>query len=166
MRNIALNKLFYISLPACLFLAGITLSGCFKDTEENFYFRDFQVEFNNAVLVNNAPDKNYPLLTSVRSGAGVVSYQVNLNGGQKNSAQTIKFKVITEETTAVEGMHYRLPQGDAFVIDAGKSFGSVDVEILTFPAAAGTVVLVLELVGNEEIKASENYKRIGIPIRN
>src|SRR5690606_15023304 len=38
------------------------------------------------------------------------------------------------------------------------------INVLDFPPGSGSVLLVLELVGNEELKPSENYKQVGISI--
>ena len=49
------RKLFlFLLLP----LAAINLAGCFKDYEDDFLFRDFMVEFDEASWQSPAPGKN------------------------------------------------------------------------------------------------------------
>ncbi|AWO00567.1 hypothetical protein DLD77_02035 [Chitinophaga alhagiae] len=148
----------------CLAAALLLFSGCFKKYEEDFFFRDLQVEFDAATWQNKAPGKTYPLMPVVNRASGTYHYKVNLVGGQVATAQNIGYRIVPEETTAQEGVHFRLLQGGAMPMQAAVSIDSIGVEILDFPPASGELMLVLELTGNESVKASENYKRIGIPI--
>lgn len=146
-----------------LCLAGVVAS-CQKDTNDNFYLKDFRSEFEAAVITSPAPGMSYPVLKELRTNAGIQKYQVNLLGGLKSTDQTIKLKVIAEETTAVEGEHYTLPNGLQVVIPANSAFADFVVEI---PALNNTsaVRLVVELESSEEVHASANHKRIGLSIK-
>lgn len=150
---------------ACmLFLSAAVLTGCFKDYSKDFLFHDSLIEFDASSFESKAPGKAYPVLGPYDKGSGIKTYQINLVGAQKAEAQTLHYRVVPEETTAQEGLHYRLPGNGSFEIPANSSTAQIEVEILNFPAESGTDTLVLELVGNEEIKVSENYKRLGLAI--
>ncbi|HEY8387662.1 MAG TPA: hypothetical protein VIK74_03615, partial [Parasegetibacter sp.] len=151
-------------LPALFVIAAVSLTSCFKKYEEDFLFRDFQVEFDLASWQSDAPGKTYPIAGPYDKGSGTITFQVNLIGGQKPTAQTLRYKIVPEESTAQEGYHFSLADNGTFEIPANSSFGYVTINILDFPPQTGTAVLVLDLVGNDEIKVSENYKRIGISI--
>ena len=142
----------------------VTLTGCFKDYKEDFLFRDAQVEIDIASKESNAPGKGWPVMPTYDKGSGTKTFQVNLIGGVKPEAQVIRFRAVPEESTAVEGLHYSLPANGTFEIPANSSTGTLSVNILDFPATSGSASLVLELVGNEQIKAAANYKRLGITI--
>src|SRR5690606_35782478 len=85
-------------------------------------------------------------------------------GGLMPTDQTISYRVVPEETTAIEGLHYNIPNNGTFVIPANSTTGYLSLDVLDFPAETGTNTVVLELIGNDQIKVSENYKRIGVPI--
>jgi hypothetical protein len=146
-----------------LFLA-INLVGCFKDYEEDFLYRDFTVEFDAATWQSKAPGKTYPILGPFEKGIGVQKFKVNLLGAQKPSDQTVQYRLVPEESTAKEGMHFSFADGGHFTIPANSNVGELSIDVLDFPPGAGNVVLVLELTSSEEVKVSENYKRIGISI--
>ncbi len=147
-----------------LFLVSILFSSCMKDAEKDFYIKDFRSEFQDAVVNNNAVDKNYPLLTELRNNAGVKRYQVNLIGGVKATEQIIPIQILSTETTAVLDQHYKLPKGAQVVIPAQEAIGYFEIEI---PSLSNTtaVNLVLELGSTAEVKASANHKTIGLRIR-
>lgn len=113
---------------------------------------------------NNVAGKDYPLLTALNNGSGEKTYRVNLLGEQLGEDQALAFRIIGEESTAVEGTHYSLPEGNIATLPANSSFAQLKINVLDFASASGTVQLVLELTGNEQVKASERYKRIGIRI--
>jgi hypothetical protein len=87
---------------------------------------------------------------------------VNFVSPQKESDESFTYRVVADETTAIEGTHYNI-SGQA-VIPANSSFADVQIQILNPGAGIGSVDLVLELVGNGAVKASKRYKRVGIRI--
>jgi len=72
----------------------------------------------------------------------------------------LSFRVVSGETTAVEGTDYHLPNGATFTVSKGTSFGYVEVEALN--TLTGTPLLVLELTGTDKVKTADLYKTIGI----
>lgn len=159
-----MNKSTYILVASMLFTSFL-FSSCMKDVDDDFYFRDAVVEFENATTLTKAPGKNYPLLPILARNSGVTEYRINLLGEQLPQNQNLVFRVIPEESTAVEGEHYSLPNGNTILLPANESFGYLEVEVLDFPeGGSGTVLVVFELVGNETVRPSENYKQIGVRI--
>lgn len=135
-------------------------SSCIENIDETRIFEDSpMVEFNQTTR-----NVNYNRLTN--RNAGVVTEVVNLVAPQFSADQTVSFTVDAAQTTAEAGVHYNLVNNGTFVIPANSSFGNASVEILGGAIPTGTTrVLVLELVGNDAIKPSENYKRVRITIR-
>lgn len=140
------------------------LIGCEKDFKEKFLFTDFMIEFDAATWQSPAPGKDYPILGPYEKASGIYSFNVNLVGAQRDVPTTVKYGIVEEETTAEEGVHFRLLEDREFVIDANSSTSKISIEILDFSAASGTKELVLELLNSEKVKVSNNYKRIGISI--
>ncbi|PVH26367.1 DUF4843 domain-containing protein [Sphingobacterium corticibacter] len=143
------------------------LNSCMKETDKDFYFTNALAEFDLATNTANAPGVNYPLLAARLRGSGLISYRINLLGQQLSADQAIALRINGESTTAVEGVHYRLPNGLNATFPANSSFANLDVEVLDFPAqttGAANVVLVFEIVGNDVVKPSENHKSIGVQI--
>lgn len=152
-----------LSLALCL-MSAIGISSCFKDFKTDFQFTEFMVEFDAASWQSPTPGKTYPVLGPLEKGSGLQSYKVNLLGRQRNTSTQVKYRIVADETTAEEGKHFALADGGTFVIGANSSTGEIGIEILDFPAESGTHLLVLELVETEDVKVSENYKKIGISI--
>jgi len=149
-----------------IFLLGMMslLSGCFKDFKEEYLFTDFMVEFDAATWESRAPGKPYPILGPLAKGSGIHTYQVNLIGRPKDTDQEVRYRVVAEETTAIEGVHFRLADAGTFTIGANQTTGSVAIEVLDFPSAPGADTVVLELVGSDVVRVSENYKQLGLTI--
>jgi hypothetical protein len=153
----------------CLFM-----SSCI---EQDFpLFEDSLIEWDATVVNSPALGKDYPLLIRVprptfaiatsdpliTRRTGSLSLRVNFVSPQKESEETFTYRVLADETTAIEGTHYNI-SGQA-VIPANSSFADVQIQILDNGAGSGSVDLVLELVGNAAVKASERYKRVGVRI--
>ncbi|NGM60399.1 DUF4843 domain-containing protein [Sphingobacterium sp. SGG-5] len=153
-----------IGALSAMLLVLSTLASCFKDFTEDFLFTEKMVEIDATTWESKAPGKTYPIKGPYEKGAGVQTYQVNLIGGQFDTDQTLHYRIVPEETTATEGTHFRVPEGGEFVIPANSSVGYLSIEVLDFPAEAGRDTVVLELVGNDAVKVSENYKRLGLAI--
>lgn len=162
MRNIFTRSKLMIGL--LLPLLALTITGCFKNYEEDFLFKGMVVEFDAATWTSKAPGKTYPIVGPLDKASGVAKFKVNLVGAQKPTAQTVKYRVVTTESTAQEGLHFELEDNGELQIPANSSVGEASIDVLDFPPGAGTVLLVIELEGNDELKPSENYKRLGINI--
>ncbi|MER3498071.1 MAG: DUF4843 domain-containing protein [Chitinophagaceae bacterium] len=158
-----------------LIVSLIMLSSCIK--QDHIIFTNELVEFDATVLNTPATGKNFPILTrvpvygspvstsnpSITRTSGTIKFRVNLVGPQFSTDQTIAYSVVTSETTAVAGTHYTTP--GTLVIPANSSFGELVVNVLNPGVSSSTpVILVLQLEGNDQIKPSENYKRLGISI--
>jgi hypothetical protein len=116
--------------------------------------------YGRAVSTNaTAPSTADPVITRT---SGTVTFRVNLVGAPMNVEQTLTVSVVSDKTTAIAGTHFTVPT--SVVIPAGESFGFLDVPILNPGASAGSVNLVLQIDGNEKVKPSENYKKIGLSI--
>jgi hypothetical protein len=139
---------------------GALLSSCIEDIEKERVFDDVaMVEFNQTTT-----NVNFNRLTN--TGAGIITERVNLVAPHFATDQTLTFTVDASQTTAEAGVHYSLVNDGVFVISANSSFGDASVQILGTAIPTGTTrVLVLELVGNEMITPSENYKKVRITIR-
>jgi hypothetical protein len=152
--------------PGLLLLLVLStgLVGCFKNYNEDFILKGFMVEFDAATWQSKAPGKTYPILPTVDKGSGLQKFKVNLLGGQTETAQKVSFRVVSGESTAIEGKHFRLVNDGTFDIAPKTSTAEAAIEVLDFPAESGSATLVLELVETGDVKVSENYKRIGITI--
>lgn len=159
-------------------LGLVSLSSCIKNDEKKYEGKAV-IEFDATVLNTPATGKTYPILTrlpgygrpvytstpadpSITRTSGTVKFRVNLVGAQMPTDQTINYRVVTAESTAVSGTHFTT--GTSFVIPANSSFGEITVNIVD-PGVAGTAkILVLELIGNDQIQPSQNYKFLGISV--
>lgn len=139
-----------------------TLSSCFKDYNERVLLKDNWVEFDLATSVSKASGKNYPIVPGVDKLTGYGKFRINMTGLQSNVDQEIDFKVVEEESNAVEGYHYSFAANKKILIPANSSFGYL--EIYVHPEPTGSALLVVELLPNDNFKVMENYKAIGIPL--
>lgn len=139
-------------------------------------FKDSLVEWDATVMNNPVLGKDFPLLVRVprptfalapsdpliTRRTGTLNLRVNFVSPQKGNDEIISFTIVTDETTAVEDVHYSV--SGQVTIEANSSFADVQVQILDPGPGTGSVDLVLELEGNSVIRPSERYKRIGIRI--
>jgi hypothetical protein len=109
-----------------------------------------------------------PLLTRT---SGTVKFRVNLMTAQLPNDQVIQYRVVATEkdatgadvtVTTATATHYTTT--GTFTIPANSSFGEVTVNILNPGASATARDLVLELVGNAQVKPSANYAKLGLRI--
>ncbi|WP_040481373.1 DUF4843 domain-containing protein [Mariniradius saccharolyticus] len=122
------------------------------------------VEFQDAVVrtpVAGTANPAYPRIT-VANTVGTVNLQVNLVAAQRTSDETITYRVVPEGTTAVAGTDFAV--SGSLVIPANSSFGTLTVNIPNTGAIGGAVDVLLELEGNAQIPASQNYKQVQIRI--
>lgn len=165
-----------LSFLFCL-LASITFLSCDKLKEDRTIFTDNFVEIDATVLNAPATGKEFPLLVRLPQGgrpvitaqdplitrtSGKVQLRVNLVAAQRGNAETLTFKVVPAETTAVAGTHYQT--SGTLQIPANSSFGFIEVEILNPGATTGTKDLVLELESSASLKANPNYNKVGLRI--
>jgi hypothetical protein len=170
-----MKKITYIF---SLFVLSLALSSCFKDNKVTF--QGAVVEFDETVVRPPIVGTlTYPAINVTRT-AGALTTRVNLVAAQRSSDQTIRVVFDAQATAeavtalrtlnptanisaAVEGTNFRLGNNGNVVIPANNSFGSAGIEILNVTPAtapATSVVFVIRLEGNDEIKPSENYKRL------
>src|SRR5690606_7343423 len=90
---------------------------------------------------------------------GKMVFQANMTGTQGREDRKVKFRVVPEETTAVEGRDYALPHGTEFTIPARSSLGQIEIDIL--PDGSGSPTVVLELLPTDDIKIMDRYHKIG-----
>jgi hypothetical protein len=110
-----------------------------------------------------------PLLTRT---SGTVKFRVNLMTAQLPNDQVIQYRVVATEKDATTGADVTVTTATAahyttsgtFTIPANSSFGEVTVQILNPGASATARDLVLELLGNAEVKPSVNYAKLGLRI--
>lgn len=155
---------------AIVFLST-AMTSCFEDTK--ILFTDTLVEFEDAVMRSKAAGQTFPIMPTITRAAGTPAYQVNLVAPQLSSAQDISFSLeavpasLLNATTieAVEGVHFTFNPTASFP-EAASKFNFTGITILPgFPADAGkTALLVVKLDGNDELKPSENYRRLAIRI--
>ncbi|HMQ00946.1 MAG TPA: DUF4843 domain-containing protein [Cyclobacteriaceae bacterium] len=158
-----------------ILIAGLFASSCMEENIMKVLFEDAYVEFDAAVWNNPAVGQTYPLLNRVPvQGAatttaaplitrttGTVPLRINLISPQLPTDQTFGITV-DAASTAQSGVHYTVPA--SVTIPANSSFGTINVTILDPGATAGSVSLILELTGNNEVQVAENYKKAGISI--
>ena len=149
-----MKKTINIILYSLIFL----LTGCFKDYEERYLFEDNRIEFNDAVVNSNASGKTFPILGPIPADNGKLVFQVNMTGKQLPQDLKLKFRIIPEETTAVEGRDYTFPNDDEFTIPANSSFGQIEVNIL--PGGSGSPTIALELLPTDDVKVMTRYNKI------
>lgn len=130
--------------------------------EQNYpIWEGAEVEFQAAVVTAPVAGQNYPRI-SIANSIGTYGLQVNLVARQRDSDETITYRVVSEGTTAVEGTDYNV--SGSLVIPANSSTATLEVDIINTGEIGGSVDLLLELEGNSTIQASENYKRVQLRI--
>lgn len=166
-------------------LIVLLFSSCIKE-DVKYFTGDPVVEFDATVLNSATSPYSYhvavrtppfaiPTTTANsvainRSLATPVRLRVNLVGAQRSTDEVISFRVLTDVTPtapnmlAVAGTHYNI-SGTTVTIPANSSFAEVVINIVN-PGVSSTNPreVHLELLGNSNIKPSENYKRVGIRI--
>lgn len=173
MKNI---KIYIIALTSLLF------SSCMKS--DRVVFTDTIFEWD-AGLNSKASGLDYPILVrvpaynkvvtnsdpAINRMSGTIKFRVNLVGPQRATETTVTYRVVplTANTAtptiqpAVQGTHFNT--ATTFIVPANSSFGEVVVDIIN-PGVSSTISrdLVLEIMSSDNVKPSENYKRLGIRI--
>jgi hypothetical protein len=157
-------------------LTGLFFSACLEENRMKVLFDEAYVEFDAAVWNAPAVGRTYPIMVRVPAQGrvtatidplitrtiGTVPLRVNLVSKHLPTEQTFAVSVVADETTAQSGVHYTVPA--TVSVPANSSFGTINVTILNPGATTGSVVLVLEVAGNNDVAVSENFKRAGISI--
>lgn len=98
---------------------------------------------------------------------GYDSVKVQLVGAQRKEDLNLTY-TIDDTSTAVAGTHYTIPNSGNFILPANSSFGYIRVNLIPGSiigtGAANQKKLILKLVGNSEVAASENYKTYTLTI--
>jgi len=130
--------------------------------EQNYpLWEGLVVEFQDAVDRTPVSGQVYPRIT-VANTVGTVNLRVNLVGAHRPSDEIITYNVVADGTTAVAGKDYVAP--GTLTIPAGSSFGTLTVNVLNTGKIGGSVDLLLQLVGNDEVGNSANYNKVQIRI--
>lgn len=130
--------------------------------EQNYpVWEGYVVELQDAVDRAPVAGLTYPRIT-VANTVGTVNLRVNLVGKQRPSDEIITYSVVTDGTTAAAGKDYNAP--GTLTIPAGSSFGTLTVTVLNTGKIGGSVDLLLQVVGNDEIGSSANYNKVQIRI--
>lgn len=139
-------------------------SACQKDFDSRFHLEDQFVEFEDAVTTTVAVGKDYPILTRTLSVVNPsISLQINMSGIQFGSDQQLSWRIVAEESTAVEGRDFRSASGDGNTVQLKANTSKTNLVLEALPnTGQGSTLIVLEMVGNDLIKPMEKYKRVGI----
>jgi hypothetical protein len=157
-------------IPVLLLVMG----SCIEN--EPILFTESVAEFDATVWNAPAVGTNYPILTRVAGygraattadplitrTSGAIKFRVNLVSAQYPIDQVLNVSVVADRTTAVSGTHFTLPS--TVTIPANSSYGEVTVTVLNPGPSSGSVTLVMQIDGNDTVKPSENFKRLGISI--
>lgn len=149
-----MKKIFHLFVFLGIALAT---SSCFKDNRVTW--QGAVLEFDQAVTTTPALGVNYPIITTTRGA--VIRARINLVGAHRPNDEVITVAV-DPVSTGREGVHFNMRNGGRVTIPANSSFGFLEVDVLNPPPAPGTnVVFVFNIQGNENLKPSENYRRLG-----
>ncbi|NGM63372.1 hypothetical protein G5B30_15790 [Sphingobacterium sp. SGG-5] len=151
-----LNK----TLVASVFV--LLMGACQEDFDLRYQLEDSYIEFEDAVTSTFAVGKDYPIISRVVEPSGdEVVLQVNMSGLQSSEDQRLTWKIIAEESTAAENVDFTIAGGDkSFVLPAHQNKGYI--RLAPTSSGVGHSLLVLELVGTDKVKVSNNYKRVGV----
>lgn len=119
------------------------------------------VEFQDAVERAPAAGVTYPRIT-VANTVGTVNLRVNLVGAHRASDEIIIYSAVASGTTAVSGKDYTMT--GKLTIPKGSSFGTLTVNVLNTGIVGGSVDLLLQIDGNDEIGYNSNYNKVQLRI--
>ena len=120
------------------------------------------LEFQDAVERTPLAGETYPRIT-VANTVGTVSFRVNLVGAHRASDEIIMYSAVTgAATTAVSGRDYTMT--GKLTIPKGSSFGTLTVNVVNTGRVGGSVDLLLQLDGNDEIGYNTNYNKVQLRI--
>jgi hypothetical protein len=171
------------SFLAYIGLISLILSSCIKEDVKTFTGEPV-IEFDATVFNSVTAGYTYPILVraagygravstsldpSITRASGTVKLRVNLVGAQRSTDELLTYRVMTEaiptapNILAVSGTHFTT--SNTLTIPANSSFGEITINIQN-PGVSSTIPteVHLELVGNTNVKASANYKKVAIRI--
>ena len=172
------QKLFFLLAIS----TALMLASCIKNDPVTIGSEKY-VEFDATVLNSPIVGQTYPVLTrvpkygsavvtadpSITRASGTVKFRVNLIAAQQSGDQTINYRVVPSPTLpagvipAVAGTHFTT--GTSLVIPAKSSYGELTINIIDPGVSSATPVgFVIEILGNNDVKPSQNYRFLGIQI--
>jgi hypothetical protein len=120
------------------------------------------LEFQDAVERTPVAGETYPRIT-IANTVGTVNLRVNLVGAHKASDEIIVYSAVAgAATTAVSGKDYTMT--GKLTIPKGSSFGTLTVNVINTGKIGGTVDLLLQIDGNDEIGYNTNYNKVQLRI--
>jgi hypothetical protein len=146
-------KSTYILKSLVFGFAIIALSGCFPDNR-TIYSGPLQVEFR-------------PVSAEQRMTNGnTYNANVQLIGPHQDSDIIVNFEIDTENSTAVEGVHFEV-NGRSAVLPANSSFAQITVTAIEENIDNTRPVVVITLLGDDsgEVVAAKNYKTLTLTLR-
>ncbi|MCU0450634.1 MAG: hypothetical protein MUC97_12465 [Bernardetiaceae bacterium] len=153
---------------------AVLLSSCFPERDLS-YQGDTLVEFKNHragfTAVNNARINNVSNginARTVRQTVGVDTIFVQLIGPQRAQPVEVAYEVDAQNSTAVDGTHYRFRGNRGQVVIAPNTsvgYLILDVQPNSVTTAAETRNITLVLNGNPEVAPSANFRRFTYTIR-
>jgi hypothetical protein len=118
------------------------------------------LEFQDAVERTPAAGETFPRIT-VANTVGTVNLRVNLVGAHRASDEIVMYSAAVS-STAVSGKDYTMT--GKLTIPKGSSFGTLTVNVLNTGKIGGSVDLLLQIDGNDEIGYNTNYNKVQIRI--
>jgi hypothetical protein len=119
------------------------------------------LEFQDAVVTSPVAGETYPRIT-IANTVGTHNLRVNLVGAHRASDEIIMYSAMTVGTTAVSGRDYTMT--GKLTIPKGSSFGTLTVNIINTGRIGGSVDLLLQIDGNDEIGYNSNYNKVQLRI--
>ncbi len=132
-------------------MTAFLLTSCFPDNEL-IYDGPLQVEFQ-------------PTSGTQRMSDGTShTASIQLIGPHQSEPLTVSFIVDTENSTAVEGVHFTI-DGNSTVIPPNSSFGSIVVHAIEENIDATRPVLRITLIDSDDVRAARNYDTYALTLR-
>lgn len=156
------NKLLKLRFLFSLVLMAFTVTGCFEDRKH--IFDDQLLEWEPPNRATNALTVDVSLEAD-QTEPHVVVLRIQYAGPHVPNSMTGVFEVAEEETSAVEGEHFSIPE-KSVAIPANSSH-SEEVEVVIHADAIGAgddLEIVLRITEDSSVPPMENYKDFLITI--
>ncbi len=135
-----MNKFLRFARKAALgAAAGVLLSGCFENDFLTTYQGPDQVAFAQV-------SGRYTLAVGERAGTVNLTVELISSTGTLANDLTVDVLVDAAGTSAVDGVHYRFPNGRQVTIPAGKATGTLPIEVIDGPLAGATATAAAQRV--------------------